>query len=139
MSRGHRMVWNLAVLSALGAVAGARAFEPSMNYKLQCMGCHTPDGSGVPDRVPSVRTTLLPFSRMAEGRRFLVQVPGSAQSTLSNAELADLLNWMIENLSSVPPAKDYKRFTEEEVAGYRTHALVEVRATRARLLAAQAP
>ena len=108
-----------------------------MNYTLQCMGCHTPDGSGVAGRVPSIRTTLLPFARMAEGRQFLVQVPGSAQSTLSNAELAQLLNWMIENLSAEPTRKDYKRFTEEEVAGYRTHALVEVRATRERLLAAQ--
>jgi hypothetical protein len=107
-----------------------------MNYTLQCMGCHTPDGSGVPGRVPSIRTTLLPFARMPAGRQFLVQVPGSAQSTLSNAELAELLNWMIQNLSAEPGRNDYQRFTEGEVAGYRKHALVEVRATRERLLAA---
>ncbi len=108
-----------------------------MNYTLQCMGCHTPDGEGVPDRVPSIKVTLLPFARMAAGRQFLVQVPGSAQSSLSNAELAALLNWMIENLSV--EHGDYQRFTEAEVARYRAHPLVEVRATRERLLAAQAP
>jgi mono/diheme cytochrome c family protein len=120
---------------ALGLFAAAQAYEPSMNYKLQCMGCHTPDGAGVPGRVPSIRTTLLPLARMPEGRRFLVQVPGSAQSTLSNAQLAELLNWMIQNLSTASGKTDYKRFTESEVAGYRPHALVEVRATRERLLA----
>ena len=108
-----------------------------MNYTLQCMGCHTPDGAGVPPRVPSIRTTLLPFARMPEGRKFLVQVPGAAQSTLSNAELAVLLNWMIENLSA--ERGDFQRFTESEVATYRPHALVEVRATRERLLGSHAP
>jgi mono/diheme cytochrome c family protein len=118
-------------------LSSAQAYEPAMNYTLQCMGCHTPDGAGVPGRVPSMRATLLPFARMAAGRQFLVQVPGAAQSTLSNAELAALLNWMIENLSA--EQGDYERFTEKEVAGYRTHALVEVRATRERLLAGQVP
>jgi hypothetical protein len=113
----------------------APAHEPSMNYTLHCMGCHTPDGSAVPDRVPAIRTTLLPFARMAEGRKFLVQVPGAAQSTLSNAELAELLNWMIANLGSGAGAPSFTRYTEEEVAGYRQHALIEVRATRERLLA----
>src|SRR5262245_19142779 len=127
----------IALASGIAAAVSAHAYEPAMNYTLQCMGCHTPDGAGVPDRVPSIRETLLPFARMAAGRQFLVQVPGSAQSTLSNAELAALLNWMIENLSK--ERGDYQRFTEEEVARYRPHALVEVRATRARLLAAQTP
>ena len=126
-----------ALASGLSLFSSAQAYEPAMNYTLQCMGCHTPDGAGVPGHVPSIRTTLLPFARVAAGRQFLVQVPGAAQSTLSNAELAKLLNWMIENLSN--ERGEYQRFTEKEVAGYRTHALVEVRATRERLLADQRP
>ena len=126
----------VATLAGAGLVIGdARAYEPSMNYTLHCMGCHTPDGSAVADRVPAIRTTLLPFARMAEGRKFLVQVPGAAQSALSNAELAPLLNWMIENLGDGAQAPAFTRYTESEVAGYRPHALIEVRATRERLLA----
>ncbi len=49
----------------------AVAIEPSVNYKLQCMGCHAPDGSGAEGRVPSMRSTLLPFSAVAAGRQFL--------------------------------------------------------------------
>jgi hypothetical protein len=91
---------------ALGAFVSVwtdtQAFEPSVNYMLQCMGCHTPDGRGEPGHVPSIRNTLVPFANTADGRKFLVQVPGSAQSKLSDAELADVLNWMIDNLSAIP-------------------------------------
>lgn len=124
------------LLLAVVLCSGAQAFEPAINYALQCMGCHTPDGSAVPGRVPAIRTTLLAFAGMPAGRQFLVQVPGSAQSVLSNAELAELLNWMIQNLGGGPGRNDYTRFTEKEVAEYRTSVVVDVRATRERLLAA---
>jgi hypothetical protein len=120
----------------LGVSSRAFAYEPQINYALQCMGCHTPDGGGVPDRVPSIKDTLVPLAGMAEGRRYLVQVPGSAQSTLTNAELAELLNWMIHTLSVVTPPKNLAPFTEAEVTEYRSHTLTQVRATRERLLAA---
>ena len=124
------------IATAACALAGGDAFayEPRINYVLQCMGCHTPDGSGVGDRVPSFRETLVPFACMAEGRRYLVQVPGSAQSTLTNAELAALLNWMIRTLSAVTPPSTLAPFTESEVREYRAHTLNQVRATRERLL-----
>lgn len=123
-----------AGIFGLGLCERAGAFEPSVNYMLQCMGCHTPDGSGAAGRVPSIRSTLLPFSAVAAGRQFLIQVPGASQSTLSDAELAELLNWMIENLSNEPRGVVFKRFTGAEVASYRRKPLVEVRATRERLL-----
>jgi cytochrome c553 len=127
----------IVAAASLGMSSGAAfAYEPSMNYALQCMGCHTPDGAGVSDRVPSIRDTLVPLAAMAEGRRYLVQVPGSAQSTLSNAELAELLNWMIHTLSAVTPPSTLAPFTEAEVREYRAHTLSQVRATRERLLAA---
>jgi cytochrome c551/c552 len=122
----------LMVLCACGGGA-ARAYEPRINYMLQCMGCHTPDGSGEPGRVPSVKETLVPFAGSSDGRRFLVQVPGAAQSTLSDAELAELLNWMLANLSLTRPAV-FSPFTAKEVASYRRTPLVAVQATRAALI-----
>jgi cytochrome c553 len=130
----------LLTLAALIGVSGsALAYEPQINYALQCMGCHTPDGAGVPDRVPSIKDTLVPLAGMAEGRRYLVQVPGSSQSTLSDAELAELLNWMIHTLSVVPAPSTLAPFTEAEVKEYRAHTLIQVRATRERLLATSRP
>jgi hypothetical protein len=127
----------------LGAFAAAwsdtQAFEPSVNYMLQCMGCHTPDGRGEPGHVPSIRDTLVPFATTAAGRKFLVQVPGSAQSKLSDAELAEVLNWMIDNLSASPKPPQLTRFTAVEVAAYRRTPLVAVAAVRAKLVAAALP
>ena len=111
----------------------AWSYEPRVNYMLQCMGCHTPDGSGEPGRVPSIKDTLAPFALTPDGRRFLIQVPGASQSTLSDAELADLLNWMVQNLSVTKPAR-FTQFTAAEVARYRGAPLVDVQATRQRLL-----
>lgn len=113
----------------------ASAFEPAVNYMIQCMGCHTPDGGGEAGHVPSVRNTLAPLAHSAAGRKFLVQVPGSAQSRLSDAELADVLNWMIDNLSAGPKSQGVTRFTANEVASYRRTPLVAVGAVRARLVA----
>jgi cytochrome c553 len=130
--RGRLLLFVAAAgLGLHGTLAGA--YEPRINYMLQCMGCHTPDGSGEPGRVPSLKETLAPFAKSAEGRRFLVQVPGASQSTLSDADLAQLLNWMIEDLSVTKPAS-FKHFTAAEVASYRGTPLVNVQAARQHLL-----
>ena len=105
---------------------------------LHCMGCHVADGSGSPGRVPSVRDSVAALSASAAGRRFLVQVPGAAQSPLSDLELAQVLSWMIRNLSARPVSSDFRDFTAEEVARYRKTPLVDVPGTRAQLLAAPA-
>ncbi len=125
--------WLVALWLLCAWCPPASAYEPRINYMLQCMGCHTPDGSGEPGRVPSVRDTLVPFAASPDGRRFLVQVPGASQSTLSDAELAGLLNWMIRNLSRVRPVH-FTSFTAAEVASYRRTPLVGVQAARASLI-----
>jgi mono/diheme cytochrome c family protein len=101
---------------------------------LNCMGCHLADGSGAMGKVPSLRESLPMLSRSSTGRRYLVQVPGSSQSALSNRELAEVLNWMVRNLSARPMADDFAPFTASEVGDYRRFKLVDVRDTRARLL-----
>lgn len=102
---------------------------------LNCMGCHVPDGSGAPGKVPSFRSTLVPFAQSPAGRRYLVQVPGTAQSVLSDREIAALLNWMMRNLSDVEVDAAARDFTAAEVASYRSQRLSDPAATRERLLA----
>ncbi len=109
--------------------AAARA-----NYMLNCMGCHSADGSGAAGKVPSLRDSLVPLASSAGGRRYLVEVPGAAQSVLSNLELAQVLSWMVRNLSAQAVPPEFVDFTESEVAGYRRTPLIGVRAERARLL-----
>jgi mono/diheme cytochrome c family protein len=130
--RGSWLGTSLSLLTI--ATTSAQAYEPQVNYQLQCMGCHTPDGRGEAGRVPSVRNTLVPFASYSAGRKFLVQVPGAAQSRLSDAELADLINWMLANLSATPAPQGLQPFDAAEVARYRSTPLTEVKQARRRLL-----
>ncbi len=116
------------------AATPAVGYEPRVNYQLQCMGCHHADGTGEGARVPSMRQTLVPFSATAEGREFVMRVPGVAQAPLADAELAALLNWMARNLSDVPLPADFVDYTAAELAGMRRRPLVKIRETRSRLL-----
>lgn len=128
--------WPRLALAALTlAAASAAAYQPAVNFQLQCMGCHHADGAGEEGRVPSVRGTLVPFSSFAEGRDFVMRVPGVAQAPLTDAEVAALLNWMARNLSDVPLPADFADFTEREVAAARHRPLPAVRTLRQQLLA----
>jgi hypothetical protein len=123
---------SLAALSI--AAAPCRAAPPRIDYMLNCMGCHVGDGSGAPGKVPSLRESLVPLASTAAGRRYLVEVPGASQSPLSDAALAQLLNWMVRNLSARPVPPHFADFTADEVASYRATRLVNVSEVRARLL-----
>jgi mono/diheme cytochrome c family protein len=121
------------------ASAGAAAADSATarnNYMLRCMGCHVADGSGSAGRVPSVRDSLVPLASSAAGRRYLVQVPGAAQSPLSDRELAQVLSWMVRNLSRQAAPAGFVDFSAAEVASYRRTPLFDVQAARARLLPA---
>ena len=123
----------VVVVLALQPIA-ARAFQPRVNFQLQCMGCHHADGAGEEGRVPSVRRTLVPFSGFADGRDFVMRVPGVAQAPLSDAEIAALLNWMVRNLSDVPLPEAFVDYTADEVGRVRHRPLPAVREARAALL-----
>jgi hypothetical protein len=110
------------------------SYEPRVNYELQCMGCHLADGSGESGRVPSVRGTLVPFSMTSAGREFVLRVPGVAQSPLTDAEVAAVLNWMARNLSNAPLPAGFRDYTAGEVRAVRGRPLPQVSAARQKLL-----
>jgi mono/diheme cytochrome c family protein len=122
------------LIAAASASPAALAYTPQVNFQLQCMGCHRLDGSGEEGRVPSVRSTLVPFAMLAEGREYVIRVPGVAQSTLSDEDTAALLNWMARHLSNVPLPAGFADFTAAEVARSRHQPLPAVKEARARLL-----
>jgi len=123
----------LAVL-ALILAEPARGETPEVNYLLQCQGCHLPDGSGKPGAVPDLKD-LGRFLAVPGGREYLVRVPGSAQSPLSDADLAALLNWMVRRFGPAEVAATLVPYTAEEITAVRRPPLADVAATRAHLLA----
>lgn len=112
------------------------ATEPAhADYMLNCQGCHLPDGSGFPARqVPDLRGQMGRFLQVPGGREFLVQVPGSAQTALTDADLARLLNWMLVRFGPAQPAEGLQPYTAAEVGELREHPLVNVTQVRSELL-----
>jgi mono/diheme cytochrome c family protein len=124
-----------ALAGALAAPAAHAAPPPAQDYMLECRGCHGARGAGTAGNVPSLAETAR-FLATPRGRAYLVRVPGVAGSQLSDARVAALLNWMLRELASDPPAPEsFAPFTASEVARARARPLLEPIAERAAILA----
>jgi hypothetical protein len=122
----------LVLLHCALVASPAAAVPPEEDYALQCMGCHRPDGSGLSEQVPTLHG-LDRFLALPGGRAYLVQVPGVAQSSLSDARLSALLNWLLREFGddlapTAPP------FSPAEVARLRSTPLANPSQTRRELL-----
>lgn len=109
---------------------------PQEDYILYCMGCHGPAGRGVPGKVPPLAGSLALFMRSAEGREYLLRVPGAANSPVSDAQLADVLNWAAHRFGDVPAENAAQPFTATEVGAHRHQPMADVQAHRHAVIAA---
>ena len=122
-----------AVLTSASATA-----SPAEDYMLYCMGCHGAEANGVPGKVPPLAGSLALFMRTPEGRNYVLRVPGAANSALSDAQLAAVLNWIAERYGAPGGGPAPAAFTEPEVAGTRHVPLASVQATRRQVVGALA-
>ncbi|MCL1478385.1 MULTISPECIES: cytochrome C [unclassified Marinobacter] len=93
-------------------------YSPSVNYQLQCLGCHLTNGEGAPSHdIPMMKGFVGNFLKVEGGREFLIQVPGASLSALSNQQLAELLNWMLrdDEIAGGSAPENFKPYTEQEV------------------------
>lgn len=127
----RRLAFALATLLCASAAA-----DPRIDYMLQCQGCHLADGGGKPGAVPALRGSVGRFLAAPGGREFLVRVPGSSQSPLSDARLAAVLNWVLEHFDPGHLPPDFTPFTADEVARVRRPPLTDVESARRALLKA---
>ena len=135
-----------AACAAVLLASGARA-SPAQDYILYCMGCHGAEAQGVPGKVPPLAGSIALFMRNADGRNYLLRVPGAANSALTDAQLAAVLNWLAERYpaataATAPGAPPPPPFSAAEVAGLRHTPLADVRERRrevVRALAASGP
>ena len=131
--------WTLFIfMLALGTPAAAVGTEidadrARINYMLNCQGCHLPRGEGVGD-IPQMKNFVGNFLKVPGGRAFLVQVPGSANAALDDAALAELLNWMLLEISADQLPQDFQPYTGPEVGQYRASPLSDVNAVRLPLI-----
>jgi cytochrome c553 len=93
------------------------------NWTLNCQGCHRPDGTGSEGTAPSLAGTVSKFLTVPGGREYLGRVPGVATSPLSNADLADLMNWMFWRFDKEHLPPNFLPFTADEIGRLRAQPL----------------
>jgi mono/diheme cytochrome c family protein len=122
----------IAVLIATLSVASAALAggSPAELYTLNCWGCHKPRAEGIPGTVPRLADSMANFLRVPGGREYLVEVPGVAASALSNAEIAEVLNWLLITFNQAEMPAEFKPYTAAEIAKYRPHQLIRITETR---------
>ncbi len=124
-----------AVLLLVGAAlpcAGAPLPTGATVFANHCAVCHGPEAAGIPGSFPSLHEQVVGFAKIPAGREYLVmvvttgligelQVGGNtyhgvmpAQSTLSEVEVAAVLNYLGSGLGKLkpPPAFGAKEVTE---------------------------
>ena len=122
----------LAVMLARPAFA-----SPEQDYILYCMGCHGPTAQGVAGKIPPLAGALARFMRTSDGRNYVLRVPGAANSVLTDAQLAAVLNWLSERYRS-PDDPRPEPFTVQEVTAVRRTPLADVHARRSEVVRALA-
>ena len=113
-----RLISRLTVALAASAFAVVLRASPAQDYMLYCMGCHGTQAQGVPGKIPPLAGALSLFMRTAEGRNYVLRVPGAANSALPDAQLAAVLNWVAASYGAQgepPPVP----FTVAEVTSVR--------------------
>jgi mono/diheme cytochrome c family protein len=119
--------------AAHGVASPDRAWQ---NYALNCQGCHRADGAGDGHSAPALAGHVAIFTQLIGGREYLGRVPGVATSPLSDADLAELLNWVLWRFDPAEVPKGFRPYDAAELGDLRAHPLrTEALAARARLLA----
>jgi cytochrome c553 len=146
VARHNRSPFRRALIRVTAAcfACAAQAAHASahQDYILFCMGCHGAQAEGVPGKVPPLAHALGRFMRTPEGRNYILRVPGAANSVLSDAQLAAVLNWLAQTYDADELTSEVPLFTAAEVTSQRHSPLTSVLATRrdvVRALAATGP
>ncbi len=93
------------------------------NWALNCQGCHRLDGSGSDATAPSLAGTVAKFLWVPGGREYLIRVPGVATSPLSDADLAEVMNWMLWRFDKEHLPPNFQPFTAAEMGALRSRPL----------------
>jgi len=103
------------------------------HYLMFCQGCHEADASGR-DSVPPMRGQLGHFLKVPGGREFIVRVPGVISNPMSDAEVAEIMNWALATFSADELPSDFEPYTAAEIGALRREPLTDVSSARARLV-----
>lgn len=113
----------------------ASTMSPKAMYLLRCSGCHHANGTGAVEAgVPPFPGFIGPLMSDADGRKYVTQVPGVAGAGLSNAQIAEVLNYIVLRWGGNAETQPNK-FTGEEVDHLRSDRLANIVEFRRKIVA----
>ena len=124
----------VAISCCIATVAIADDQQATSDYLLHCQGCHLPQAVGVPGHVPRMNSFLGYYLHSEAGRQFVVQVPGAATANLTDARLANLMNWLLLTYSAAQLPDNFKPYSVDEIARLRPNLEPDPEVTRVRIL-----
>ena len=107
------------LIAALATATGTAAADARQDYVLNCMGCHRVDGTGAPSAIPRLKDRVGYYLTTAQGRAYLAQVPGAANSLLDDVKLAQVLNWIVTEFAGASLPEHWTPYDAGEVSQYR--------------------
>jgi hypothetical protein len=99
--------------------------SPRINYLLYCTGCHGVDGAGAPPHVPTLRGELGLMMSVPEMRSYLVRIPGASQTPLSDSDLTDVINWLLDEFNANTLPDGFQKLDTDEVSAARKNVLAD--------------
>ncbi|WP_237133300.1 cytochrome C [Pseudohongiella sp. O18] len=121
----------LLSLLPMGKALAQHGQGPQYMYLLHCGGCHIENGSGMPPAIPDLRITMPKLASHDEGRAYMVQVPGASQAPVTDAQLTEIMNWMLRTFAE----GTFRPYTESEVTQHRANKVLDILALRRQLIA----
>lgn len=115
-------LWIAALwLPAVSAWAGeALSDRARVDYMLHCSGCHGMDGMGKPERgIPRFAGQIGHFQQLAEGRAFIMQVPGLLSARLSDERAAAVTTWLVRQYGGASLPAHFQPYSADEAKRYR--------------------
>lgn len=108
-----------------GAQHVARGRPAASNYLLRCAGCHGLDGAGViTGGIPPFPGFIDAFFKDEESRLYLMHVPGVISASLTDQEIAEVMNYVLDRWSNPDHGATY--FTAAEVTHLREQPVPDV-------------
>lgn len=121
----RRLSWFIVGLALLLMSNSVFAASPRINYLLYCSGCHRVNGEGKAPNVPTLRGELGDMLSVSMMRSYLVRIPGASQAPITDSELAEVINWVLDEFNAQTLPANYEPYTDTEVSQARRNVLAD--------------
>lgn len=126
-----RTILSVALVLLTVSAAGAQERSAHANYVLRCAGCHGMEGAGTAEGgIPDFRGYVGAFTRTEAARTYVMHVPGVVSASLSDAEIAAVMNYLVEEWGGESIPDPFVPFTPNEVTRLRAVPVEDVVAFR---------